>query len=65
MHCIAQEQGWTHQETVEALVRKAGFRGQVDDQLLDRMSSRGYEASKCTLTFDQFQALTPALPLDN
>lgn len=49
--------GWTQEECLHSLVRKAGFEDRVDDALLRSIRLTRYQSSKCTLTYEQWQAL--------
>ena len=51
---VAPEQGWTHQETVASLIRKAGYRGSVTQDVLDGVQTTRYQSSKCTLSYTDF-----------
>eukprot|EP00639_Heterosigma_akashiwo_P009923 CAMPEP_0206377146 /NCGR_PEP_ID=MMETSP0294-20121207/9971_1 /ASSEMBLY_ACC=CAM_ASM_000327 /TAXON_ID=39354 /ORGANISM="Heterosigma akashiwo, Strain CCMP2393" /LENGTH=203 /DNA_ID=CAMNT_0053825541 /DNA_START=208 /DNA_END=816 /DNA_ORIENTATION=+ len=48
---VAPEQGWGHLEAVSSLVRKAGYRGRVDDALLDSLEVTRYQSSKAKLDY--------------
>ncbi len=49
---VAQQQGWSIRETLESLVRKAGFQGTIDDALLRSLRATRYQSSKIELGFD-------------
>ena len=53
---VAQEQGWTHKEALTSLVRKAGFRGAVSQDVLDGIHTTRYQSSKCTLSYAEFSS---------
>ena len=53
---VAKEQGWDHEETVESLVRKAGFVLALTPELLSRMQCTRYKSSKSSATYAQWLA---------
>lgn len=50
---VAYEQKWTQQETVLSLVRKAGYRGVITDDLLVRIRCTRYQSSKYQLSYQE------------
>ena len=50
---VAAEQGWTREETVESLVRKAGYRGAIDAALIQSIHTERYQSRKASLSHDQ------------
>jgi len=53
---VAPEQGWNIRETLESLVRKAGFDGEVDDALLQSIRCERYQAAKIEASHDEWKA---------
>ena len=51
---VAFEQKWTQQETVLSLVRKAGYRGVITDELLVRIRCTRYQSSKYQRTYQEY-----------
>jgi AMME syndrome candidate gene 1 protein len=51
---VAKEQGWDQKEAVTALVRKSGYPGKVDQELLDKIRCTRYQSSKRHMTYDEF-----------
>ena len=57
---VAKEQGWTQQQTIKSLVRKAGYTGTIpssnDDFFLNHLNIKctRYQSSKDRVTFDDF-----------
>lgn len=51
---VALEQDWTIEETVESLIRKAGFQGDITEELLNSIKLTRYESSKSSLTHDEY-----------
>jgi uncharacterized protein (TIGR00296 family) len=54
---VASEQGWTKRETVDALAKKSGFKGKIDQELLSNMKIETFVSSKCELSFDEWQRM--------
>lgn len=50
---VAYEQNWTQQETVISLVRKAGYRGVITDELLVQIRCTRYQSSKHQLSYQE------------
>jgi hypothetical protein len=49
-------EGWTKDETIESLVEKAGFDGELSKELLDTMQVERYQSSKAYLSYPQYKA---------
>jgi uncharacterized protein (TIGR00296 family) len=67
---VAEEQGWSHKQCVDALIRKAGYRGPVDSALRSRLVVTRYQSSKCDLTYEEYlqmrkTAAAAAAPMTN
>lgn len=58
---VASEQGWDVPETLESLVRKAGYRGPVNAQLLESIKLTRYQSQKTSLTYAEYQEARKAL----
>lgn len=54
---VAREQGWSHEETIEELVHKSGYRGAITTQLKQRIRMTRYQSEKASLTYDAYVAL--------
>lgn len=48
---VAEEQGWSHIETMESLLRKGGYRGKVDTQVLAALQVERYEVSIASVKY--------------
>lgn len=46
--------GWSQREAVENLVRKAGYDGPCNDDLLDSINLEVYQSSKCKVTYEEW-----------
>lgn len=51
---VALDQQWNQKETVLALMRKAGYVGQIDDDLLRKVECTRYQSSKRRMTFEEY-----------
>ncbi|GAM22659.1 hypothetical protein SAMD00019534_058340 [Acytostelium subglobosum LB1] len=51
---VMPEQEWTKEEALKSLVRKAGYNGKVDEQLLQRIKLTRYQSSKSAMTYAQY-----------
>ena len=53
---VASEQGWTKEETLESLARKAGYPKRFDSSLYSRARVQRYQSAKLKVTWDEYQA---------
>jgi uncharacterized protein (TIGR00296 family) len=53
---VAKEQGWTKKQTLEHLVRKAGYSGKIDQKLLELIKLERFISSKVEATYDEWFA---------
>jgi AMME syndrome candidate gene 1 protein len=51
---VASSQGWDHQETLRHLVRKAGYRGEIES-IKDTIKTIRYQSRKCQVTYDDYR----------
>ena len=51
---VAHEQGWNHDETVDSLIRKSGYRGTISVQLKAELNVTRYQSSKVKLTYAEY-----------
>lgn len=54
---VAAEQGWDARETLDSLIKKAGYHGKVTDALLNSIQLERYQSSKEKLTYSEYLAL--------
>lgn len=52
---VSAEQGWSREEAVHSLIRKAGYRGKIDSGLLESLSVTRYQSSKTSLSHKEHQ----------
>lgn len=51
---VAHEQGWDHDQCVDSLMRKAGYKGTINNALRSSLQVTRYQSSKVTLTYDEY-----------
>eukprot|EP01138_Halocafeteria_seosinensis_P010011 gb/GECG01010224.1/.p1 GENE.gb/GECG01010224.1/~~gb/GECG01010224.1/.p1 ORF type:complete len:234 (+),score=20.86 gb/GECG01010224.1/:1-702(+) len=54
---VACEQGWNQRETIEELVRKSGYRGRIDEELLHSISLTRFQSTQAHLSFKELRRL--------
>lgn len=59
---VASEQGWDHVQTVHSLARKAGYRGDVTESMLEQMVVTRYQSEKVKLSFEEYVAFKTSSP---
>jgi uncharacterized protein (TIGR00296 family) len=52
---VAQEQGWSQRQAVEAAVRKAGYSGVVNADLLASVEVTRYQSTRWELSYDEWR----------
>jgi uncharacterized protein (TIGR00296 family) len=53
---VAKEQSWSQQETVLSLIRKAGYRGRITNDLLSQIQCTRYQSSKYRISYQEYIA---------
>ena len=53
---VAKEQSWTPKETILQLIRKAGYRGKITNNLLAQIQCTRYQSSKCRMSYQEYVA---------
>ena len=53
---VAQSQGWSLTETLDSLIRKAGFKGPITRDLYESIDLTRYQSSKVEVTYPEFLA---------
>lgn len=51
---VCAEQGWTKEECIESLSRKAGFRGQLTEDRLATCTLRRYVSTKASMSYEEY-----------
>ena len=55
---VMPEQGWDQRATIEALVKKAGYRGVVDDKMRRGIATERYIGTVAEVVFEKYKAST-------
>jgi len=53
---VPKPRGWTKEETLKHLLKKAGYGGKLKD-VMDKLSLERYESSKCEITYQEYSDL--------
>lgn len=53
---VAHEQGWNHQEALDSLIAKAGWKGSVNEALRRSVAVERYQSSKVAMDFPEYTA---------
>jgi len=51
---VAEEQGWTKEETIDELLRKGGYSGRITDRVRNRIILTRYQSAKYVITYDKY-----------
>lgn len=51
---VAPEQKWNKTQTVDSLIRKAGYSGVIDEKFLKSVRCRRYKSSKCRVSYQEY-----------
>ncbi|CAG8855096.1 21900_t:CDS:2, partial [Gigaspora margarita] len=51
---VAEEQGWTKEETIDSLLRKSGYNGRITDRIRNRVALTRYQSAKYVITYDEY-----------
>mgnify|MGYP000061773231 CR=1 FL=1 len=51
---VASEQNWNHSQTIDALLRKGGFRGQITEQVRKDVRLTRYQSEKITISYQDY-----------
>ncbi|ESN96426.1 hypothetical protein HELRODRAFT_95426 [Helobdella robusta] len=53
---VAQEQGWDHTQTIDSLLKKAGYRGLVTMEMRQSLKLMRYQSEKITVSYADYMA---------
>eukprot|EP00934_Nitzschia_sp_Nitz4_P001310 Nitzschia sp. Nitz4//scaffold66_size103028//1802//2515//NITZ4_004487-RA/size103028-processed-gene-0.20-mRNA-1//-1//CDS//3329556317//1310//frame0 len=56
---VASEQGWTIPETLDSLIKKAGYKGRVTSALLSAIQCTRFQSSKFSCTYQEYVDAVP------
>ncbi len=51
---VSEEQGWSKDEAIHSLIRKAGFRGEITQDLLGMITLTRYTSSKESANYEEY-----------
>ncbi|CAG8558132.1 10284_t:CDS:2 [Acaulospora morrowiae] len=51
---VAEEQGWTKEETIDSLLRKSGYNGRITDKIRNRIVLTRYQSAKHSITYEEY-----------
>lgn len=51
---VPLEQGWDQEQTIDALIHKAGYNGPINYRLREALSVERYESTIASITYDEF-----------
>ena len=54
---VIPEQGWSKAETIDSLVRKSGYSGQITDSLRSKIKLTRYQSTKCTVSYETWLSI--------
>eukprot|EP00286_Rhodomonas_abbreviata_P009317 CAMPEP_0181326160 /NCGR_PEP_ID=MMETSP1101-20121128/21333_1 /TAXON_ID=46948 /ORGANISM="Rhodomonas abbreviata, Strain Caron Lab Isolate" /LENGTH=227 /DNA_ID=CAMNT_0023434561 /DNA_START=97 /DNA_END=777 /DNA_ORIENTATION=- len=52
---VCQDQGWSQQECIDSLIRKAGYKGAIDSSLRSSLSVTRYQGCKATIDYPRYR----------
>lgn len=52
---VMTAQGWTKEEAIDSAIQKAGWEGEITDELRSSLRVRRYQSAKCTKTYNEWQ----------
>ena len=53
---VAAHEGWTHLETIDSLMRKAGYNGTITDSLRKKLRVTRYQSTLYTMHYGEYAA---------
>lgn len=56
---VAKELSWSQEEAIHSLVRKSGYSGKIDEDLLKSIRCTRYQSSKSVMTYDEYIRFEP------
>ena len=60
---MALQQKWNQEKTIASLVRKTGYTGKIDEELLATISCKRYQSSKQRLTYEEYISIVGYDPI--
>lgn len=53
---VAKEQGWNHIQTIDSLLRKAGYRRTITEEFRNSIQLTRYRSEKIVMSYDEYMA---------
>mmetsp|Transcript_15077 Transcript_15077/g.22995 ORF Transcript_15077/g.22995 Transcript_15077/m.22995 type:complete len:246 (-) Transcript_15077:2059-2796(-) len=60
---VAIEQKWDKAQTIDSLIRKAGYSSVIDEKFLESIRCRRYKSSKCRVSYQEYVVKVGSDPL--
>lgn len=54
---------WDKAQTIDSLIRKAGYSGVIDEKFLESIRCRRYKSSKCRVSYQEYVVKVGSDPL--
>ncbi|CRG95057.1 conserved Plasmodium protein, unknown function [Plasmodium gallinaceum] len=54
---VALQHNFDHKMTIRKLIRKANYKGEINDELLEKIQVERYEGISCSLTYQDYEKL--------
>lgn len=55
---VATEQGWDQLQTIDSLLRKGGYRGQITQDIRRSIKLTRYTSTECQMSYDEWRKWT-------
>lgn len=65
IHCsfqVAPEQGWDQIQTIDSLLRKGGYRGQITQDTRRSIKLTRYTSTECQMNYDEWRKWSQQTP---
>ncbi|KAI0987848.1 hypothetical protein GJ496_009900 [Pomphorhynchus laevis] len=59
---VASEQGWSHIQTIDSLLRKSGYKGIINPEVRNSLKITRYRSEKISRAYDEFIKATSSYP---
>ncbi len=54
---VCHEQGWTRDQCIDSLIRKAGYRGSIDSSFRSNLKVTRYQSTKYSLNYSEYEQI--------
>lgn len=62
---VATEQGWDQIQTIDSLLRKGGYRGQITQDTRRSIKLTRYTSTECQMSYNEYREHTERNPAAN